>query len=101
MPYNRIPHPKGKESLRHDLARVLELTKQARFEMSLSAASMQIIEHLDTYGRFRYLESLYQLDGQELLMLDRAAWEVRLYCRVLDHTITTGPARSSTCYPST
>ncbi len=51
---------------------------------------MQIIEHLDTYGRFRYLESSYHLDGQELLMLDRAVWEVRLYCRVLDHTITTG-----------
>lgn len=29
--YNRIPQPKGKDLLRHDLARALELTKQARF----------------------------------------------------------------------
>lgn len=87
--YNRIPQPKGKDLLRHDLARALELTKQARFQMSLSAPSMEIIAHLDTYGRFRYLESSYHLDDQELLMLDRAVWEVRLYCRVLDHTITT------------
>lgn len=82
--YNRIPQPP--RGLGHNLDRALELTKQLPFAMSLSAPSMEIIRHLDTYGRFRYLDVSYHVRDRELLKLDKAVWEIRLYCRVINHT---------------
>ena len=85
--YNRIPQPQGKHRLGHDLRRALELTKQLPFELSLSDPSREIIKHLDTFGRFRYLETSYYLRDRELLKLDRAVWELRLYCRAMNYAL--------------
>lgn len=42
---------------------------------------------MDTYGRFRYYETPYYTYGDELFRLDKAAWEIRRYARVLDYEV--------------
>lgn len=82
---NRIPATK----VSHDLGAALQLLKKhSPFEIRLSKASLQFIEYLDTYGRFRYLESPFHLLGLEIARLDKSVWEIRRYCRVLEYNVT-------------
>jgi hypothetical protein len=84
--YNRIPQPQKQGAiLGHHLDRGLKSLEELPFTIHLSETSHQIIEHLDTYGRFRYLDTPYHVSGNDLPKLDRAVWEIRLYCRVLNH----------------
>jgi hypothetical protein len=39
-----------------------------------------LIQHLDTYGRFRYLEIPNIAFGKSIVGFDRAVWELRRYC---------------------
>src|SRR6185437_346475 len=89
--YNRIPQPmKPEEPLRHNLSRGLKLFEQLPFCIRLSDTSYEIIQHLDTYGRFRYLDTPYFIRGDDLIKLDKAVWEIRLYCRVINHQMKAG-----------
>ncbi len=82
---NRIPATK----VLHDLDAALQLLKKhAPFEVRLSKPSLQLIEHLDIYGRFRYLETPFHLMGPEIAKLDMAAWEIRRYCTPLNYDLT-------------
>jgi hypothetical protein len=82
---NRIPAT----TVRHDLTAAFRLLKtHAPFEIRISKPSPQFIEHLDTYGRFRYLETPFHLLGPEIVKLDKAAWEIRRYCQVLNYNLT-------------
>jgi len=75
-------------SLRHDLGAALGLLeKRAPFELRLRQPGREFIEHLDTYGRFRYLETPFHLMGLEIMQLDMAVWDIRRYCQVLDYEI--------------
>jgi len=86
--YNRIAQPmKREELLGHHLDRGLKALEALPFRMKLSDTSHEIIEHLDTYGRFRYLDTPYFVRDNELIKLDKAVWEIRLYCRVINHQI--------------
>ncbi|UGB44644.1 hypothetical protein LQ772_11660 [Frateuria edaphi] len=86
--YNRIPQPmKRDELLGHHLDRGVKALEALPFRMKLSNTSHEIIEHLDTYGRFRYLDTSYFVRDNELLKLDKAVWEIRLYCRVINHKL--------------
>jgi hypothetical protein len=96
--YNRIPQPP--RGLGHNLERALELTKQLPFAMSLSEPSLEIIRHLDTYGRFRYLDVSYHVRDRELLKLDKAVWEIRLYCRVINQTARAASGEDIDMLPS-
>ncbi len=81
---NRIPAKK----LRHDLKAGLDLLeKQAPFPLRLSESSRKLIEHLDTFGRFRYLETPFYVSGMELARLDKMIWEMRRYCTVLNYSV--------------
>lgn len=81
---NRIKVPRS-----HDLGELLDLLKKnVPFELRLKDPSRQLIEHLDTYGRFRYLETPFHIMGSEIIQLDMAVWDIRRYCRVLDYEIT-------------
>jgi hypothetical protein len=53
------------------------------------------IEHIDTYGRFRYLEVPYHTSGCALIELDRAVWEVRRYCQTLDFSRIMDPSKGA------
>lgn len=76
------------KNVRHELASGLHLIeKHAPFELRLRESSLRLIEHLDTYGRFRYLETPFYVRGLELAQLDYAVWELRRYCRVLDYEL--------------
>ena len=80
--YNRI---KAK-NVGHNLVHARELSKKVPFEIELSETSENLLGHLDTYGRFRYLETSYFTKGPKLFELDKAVWELRRYCRVLNYT---------------
>ncbi len=82
---NRIPA----KHVRHDLSLGLKLIrKHLPFEIRLSKSSEDLISHLDTYGRFRYLETPFYVFGYELCQLDKTIWEIRRYCRTLNYSIT-------------
>lgn len=72
----------------HSLEVLLDRFKtHDRFELRLRQPSRDFIKHLDTYGRFRYLETPFYLKGLEIMKLDMVVWDIRRYCRVLDYEI--------------
>lgn len=79
--FNRV---KAKD-IGHNLQRAFEYAKQLPFDIKLSPSSDKFIEHLDTFGRFRYLESSFCVYGPALIELDKTIWEIRRYCRVLNY----------------
>lgn len=81
--YNRI---KAKD-INHDLTTALKHTKKLPFDLNLSPSTEDFIKHIDNFGRFRYLETSYFTDGPKLVQLDRAVWEIRRYCKVLNYEI--------------
>lgn len=81
--YNRI---KAK-NVGHNLARVQKHAEKAPFKIRLSDTSSKLLEHLDDYGRFRYLETSYFIFGPKLVELDKAVWELRRYCRVMNYLL--------------
>lgn len=79
--YNRI---KAK-NINHDIECAIEHTKKLPFEILRSNSTDNFIKHLSNFGRFRYLESSYFIRGPKLVELDKAVWEIRRYCKVLDY----------------
>lgn len=81
--------------VKHDLDRALRYARKLPFQLDMSASSEKLIEQLDRFGRYRYLESSYFIHGPKLVELDRAVWEVRRYCTVLDYecTVSDGTTR--------
>lgn len=74
------------KNVRHDLGAALHLIdKHAPFTLRLRESSRHLITHLDTYGRFRYLETPFHVKGLELPQLDFAVWEIRRYCKILNY----------------
>ena len=78
--FNRI---KAKD-VGHNLAKAREHCQELPFHIKLSPSSDELIEHLDAFGRFRYLETSYYVHGPKLVELDKTIWEIRRYCRVLN-----------------
>lgn len=81
--YNRI---KAKD-INHDLTTALKHAEKLPFNLNLSPSTMELIKHIGNYGRFRYLETSYFTHGPKLVQLDRAVWEIRRYCRVLNYEL--------------
>ncbi len=81
--YNRIKAKK----INHDLVKALQYTSELPFELNLSPSTMELIKHIDNFGRFRYLEISYFTYGPKLVQLDRTVWEIRRYCRVLNYEL--------------
>ena len=81
--YNRI---KAK-NINHDLELAQKRAEVAPFQIKLSTSSLKLLAHLNDYGRFRYLETSYFIYGPKLVELDKAVWELRRYCRVMDYLL--------------
>ncbi len=79
--YNRV---KAKDVF-HSLSKAQKKAKQLPFEIKLSPISEKFLRHIDTFGRFRYLEASYFIYGPKLVELDKSVWELRRYCRVIDY----------------
>ena len=77
---NRI---RGK-TVGHDLTKALKLTERLPFKVDLSTRSQKFIDHVATYGEFRYLDVSTFAEGHALVNLDFAVWELRRYCQVLN-----------------
>lgn len=77
--YNRIEAT----SVRHDLSKAMLLMKQLPFKIELSDYSRKFIDHLSSFGEYRYIDVPYNVHGFALLDLDGAIWELRRYCQVL------------------
>jgi hypothetical protein len=72
----------------HDLVRALDcLRKGAKFELRVSKRTQELIEWLNNSGRFRYFEVPYYVFGPEGILLDKAVWEIRRYCAVIDYHV--------------
>ncbi len=82
--YNRI---KAK-NIGHDLALAQKFANKAPFNIKLSESSIKLLTHLNHYGRYRYLETSYSIYGPKLTELDKAVWELRRYCRVMNYQLT-------------
>ena len=78
--YNRIVA----KTVGHDLLAALRLTSGLTFRIDLSERTREFIDHLATYGEYRYIDVPYWVDGHLLVDLDLAVWELRRYCQVLD-----------------
>jgi hypothetical protein len=60
------------------------IRRKVNLQLRLSKMTEEFIEHIDTFGKFRYLETPYHTRGYALVELDRAVWEIRRYCQTLD-----------------
>ncbi len=79
--YNRI---KARD-INHDLSKALGHIKELPFKLKLSNSSLELIRHLDKFGRFRYLESSFYVFGPKLIELDKTIWEIRRYCKHMNY----------------
>jgi hypothetical protein len=79
--YNRI---KAKD-IKHNLSEAQKKVNLLPFEIRLSPIAEKFIRHIDTFGRFRYLEVSYFIHGPKLVELDKSVWELRRYCRVINY----------------
>lgn len=76
----RIPRPTGKNAIKHEVERSLELISD-KIDIVLSEQTKKFIKSLEVYGaRFRYLEVSWSIKDCELAILDRAVWELRRFC---------------------
>jgi HEPN domain-containing protein len=82
--YNRVEAGR----VGHSLEEALKCCEKLPFEMSLTEETHQMIGFLDESVGLRYLEVSYLIHGPKLYELDRAVWEVRRYCKVLDYKRT-------------
>lgn len=78
--YNRIKAT----TVGHDIQKALDLTQSLPFVIRLSTRSRSFLEHLCTYGQFRYIDVPFHVYGKVLVDLDLTVWEVRRYCQVLN-----------------
>ncbi|AKU20780.1 hypothetical protein ACZ75_03910 [Massilia sp. NR 4-1] len=81
---NRVEAHKG-----HSVLPGLKRMKQhGKFELDLSADTIQFIKKLEDYGaEYRYYEVSYDIQPFDIIRFDRAVWELRRYCQPLDYDI--------------
>jgi hypothetical protein len=74
---NRIPAIRAK----HDLGAALTaINHSGKLIVILTRRTQEFIEQMNTFGRFRYFEIPNFASGEQIVALDRAAWELRRYC---------------------
>ena len=84
LKYFLLVHRIKATKVRHDIHKALELTKRGPFPMDLSPPCLEFINTVAELGEYRYLDVSYFVQGYALLDLDRAVWELRRYCQLLD-----------------
>lgn len=90
--YNRVEA----KDVNHSLAKGLKYTAVLPFEIRLSPVTGKFIEYVDKYGANRYLDWSYFIRGPKLVELDKAVWEIRRYCHVLNYSwVADGIERSA------
>lgn len=72
------------KNVRHDIKEALNLLEKLTFKVDLCDRSKKFIDHVATYGEYRYLDVSTFAIGHVLVDLDLATWELRRYCQVLN-----------------
>jgi HEPN domain-containing protein len=73
--------------VKHDLEVALrKIAAVGRIALDLTPPTKKFIDYIDTYGRFRYLETSPYSFGGDIVKLDRTVWELRRFC-----TLEEGP----------
>lgn len=76
------------KKLGHDIGQALKrVNDELPFQLNLRDQTLEFIKHIDTYGRFRYLETPFYVLPYEIFRLDWAVWDIRRYCQVLNYDI--------------
>lgn len=78
-------------NVRHDLGAGLPaINTSGKLMLDLPQKTKNFIKYLDQYGRFRYLEISNVASGEDIVLLDRAVWELRRFCTldVAAHQVT-------------
>lgn len=74
------------KDLGHDLSKSLRRVKGIEnMKLDFSASVIKFIEYLDDQGPNRYMEKAHFTKGMEMLELDRAVWQIRRYCKVINY----------------
>lgn len=81
--FNRIEATK----VGHSLSKALRRAELLPFALTFSESTNRFINHIDEFGRYRYLESSYYISGPKLFELDLAVWEIRRYCLFMDYEV--------------
>lgn len=79
---NRVKAHKG-----HSVLPGIEKMKQSgKFELELSADTVEFIKKLEDCGaEYRYYEVSYNIQSSDIVLFDRAVWELRRYCQPLNY----------------
>lgn len=81
---NRVKAHKGHSVL----PGIKQMKQHGKFELDLSAATVQFIKNLEDYGaEYRYYEVSYDIQPFDIIRFDRAVWELRRYCQPLDYDV--------------
>jgi hypothetical protein len=74
---NRIPA----RDVNHNLSAALTAVKNSgKLTLILTGPTQKFIQQINTFGRFRYFEIPNFASGEQIIALDRTAWELRRYC---------------------
>jgi HEPN domain-containing protein len=74
--------------VRHNLELgIKKINQSGLFTLSLAPETIQFISYLNAYGCNRYFEKSYYSLGLEIVSFDRAVWEIRRYCTVLNYEL--------------
>ena len=80
--FNRVPVLK----IGHNLVKGIEAINSIPYlKLDLSDKSIEFIKYLNDQGPNRYFQKVMYTRGLEIITLDRAVWELRRYCRLLDY----------------
>jgi hypothetical protein len=74
---NRVEGAKIGHSLSKGLKVIVDSKK---IDLNLSSASQEFIDHIDRFGKCRYLEISVVTYGGQVVDLDRVVWELRRFC---------------------
>lgn len=76
------------KSVGHNLIKALNKIRNINgLELDISESVLNFIEYLNNQGVNRYIEKNHYAFGNEILKLDRAVWEIRRYCKVLNYDL--------------
>lgn len=69
----------------HDLAKGLRRAERLPFKIEFTEGPKKVVDHIATYGPYRYLEAPWFITGHPLPRFDMAVWQLRRYCQAINH----------------
>jgi len=76
------------KNLNHNLKKSLNrINSIENIALDFSDDVLKFISYIDDQGPNRYLEKQHYTRGMEIISLDKAVWQIRRYCKVINHTV--------------